>query len=106
MGRRRISLEASGKRPSYQGAGRARLPIFLGGWPGNATLKDDVVFWVKALPSRAHGRRHHPALLNWTGLRSICPRPSFVEATRWAAARRLSGPACHRFDGLSSLARP
>jgi hypothetical protein len=35
--------------------GGARLRHSLGGLPGNATLKDDFVFWVKALPSRARG---------------------------------------------------
>ena len=35
--------------------GGARLRHGLGGLPGNATLKDDFMFWVEALPSRAHG---------------------------------------------------
>jgi hypothetical protein len=35
--------------------GGARLRHGLGGLPGNAKLKRNFVFWVKALPSRAHG---------------------------------------------------
>jgi hypothetical protein len=33
--------------------GGARLRHNLGGLPENATLRHDLVFWVKALPSRA-----------------------------------------------------
>jgi hypothetical protein len=41
-------------------------------------------------------RRQHPALLIGPDFRAICARPSFADATRWAAARRLSNPAYYK----------
>ena len=83
--------------------GGARLLHGLGDLPGNGTLKDDFVFWVKALPSRAHGA----AISQRFELDRLSVRSAIADrlpnATRWAAARRLSGPADYRFDHLGSL---
>ena len=50
--------------------GGARLRHNLGGLPGNATLKHDLVFWVKALPSRAQDA----AIIQRFELDRICVR--------------------------------
>jgi hypothetical protein len=47
-------------------------------------LKHEFVLWVETLPSRAHA----VAIIQRFEL-----GPSFADATRWAAARRLCGPA-------------
>ena len=64
------------------------------------------MFWVEALPSRAHGA----AIIQRFELDRLSVQSalfaSFAVATRWAAARRLSGPGYYRFDNLGSLAHP
>ena len=85
-------------------AGGARLRHGLGDFPGNATLKVDFVFWVKALPSRA--TPPSSSALNGAALRPIWPSPSFADTERWATARQLCGPAYYRFDNFGSPARP
>jgi len=64
------------------------------------------VFWVKALPSRAHGAAIIPGFELEPGLRRSALVHRFAEAARWATARRLSGPAYYRFDNTGSLAHP
>jgi hypothetical protein len=55
-------------------AGGARLRHGLGDFPGNATLKEDFVFWVKALPNRAH----HAAVVQRFELGQLCVRSGLV----------------------------
>ncbi|MFY9989037.1 MAG: hypothetical protein WAK31_30055 [Chthoniobacterales bacterium] len=74
-----MSSTGARKEPGGPKVGGARLPHNLGGLSGNATLKDDFVFLVKALPSRIEGvaviQRFE---LDWACVRSTVVHPFFV----------------------------
>jgi hypothetical protein len=85
--------------------GGARLRHGLGGLPGNAKLKRNFVFWVKALPSRAHGVSIIQRLeLDRLSVRSALVHPLLKPHA--GPRGRLSGPAYYRFDSVGGLARP